>query len=834
MSLAWFRSFAFSKSHSPKQRRRRRSARSTTLGLSLERLEDRALLAVNATTWTAVGPAPINNGLVPGSGTVSGRITTIAADPTNANTIYVGGADGGVWKTTNGGTTWKPLTDNQAVLTMGSIAIAPSNHLVIYAGTGEPNNSLDSYYGDGILKSTNGGTSWTLVGKSTFSGLAIDKIVVDPGNANILYVADNGWYTNNGNYSSGNVGVWKSTDGGTTWTDTTAGSGGISGLDTNTGIVSDLVMDPSNSSTLYAAVGAYWGETANGIYKTIDGGNTWTATSAPSGTGVGRIKLGISAAASQTLYASYSNPTNSQLLELEKSTDGGSTWTKQTATPNYMGTNGFGQGWYDTSLAVDPSNADIIYAGGTYNGGGDGFVTSRDGGSTWTDIGTGANGNGIHTDDHALTFDKNGLLLDGNDGGIWRLANSTPGSIQWTDLNTNLQLTQFTGIALSPTSINTAYGGSQDNGSEKYTGSTKWTPLLGGDGGFVRVDFTHTSTVYHEYTGISLQRSDDGGKTWADKTSGIGNDPSNFYVPYVMDSSNSSRLVLGTDHVYETTNKGDSWTAIGTPNSGGFNSSDYNVDAFATRGSTTYASAGPHVFVTTNDGASWTKIDVTGYTSDSFSDIKIDPANTATAYIVRGHFTGSAAGHVFETTNSGTSWTDISGNLPDVPTNSIVLDSLTGILYVGTDAGVYASNNGGTSWSLLGTGLPNARVVDLEFSANLNLLAAGTHGRGMWEIDTVHFVVSSSSSSVAAGTPVTITVTAEDPFGNTINGFTGVVNFTSSDKLATLSLKSHTFVAADNGTFQFTVTFATAGNQTVTATGKTNATITGKAKVSVT
>ncbi|HEV3024949.1 MAG TPA: hypothetical protein VGX76_20885, partial [Pirellulales bacterium] len=284
----------------------------------------------------------------------------------------------------------------------------------------------------------------------------------------------------------------------------------------------------------------------------------------------------------------------------------------------------------------------------------------------------------------------------------------------------------------------------------------------------------------------------------------------------------------------ETTNKGDSWSAIGTPGVGGFNAGDYNVDALATLGSTTYASAGPHVFVTTNDGSSWTQIDVTGYTSDSFSDIKIDPTNTGTAYIVRGHFTGSAAGHVFETTNTGTTWTDISGNLPDVPTNAIVLDKLTGILYIGTDAGVYASNNGGTSWSLLGTGLPNARVVDLEFAASLNLLAAGTHGRGAWEIDTVHFVVTSSVGSVATGTPVTITVTAEDPFGNTITGFTGEVDFKTSDKLGVLSTIKHTFVALDNGKFQFTVTFNTKGNQTVTATDKANSTITAKVKVSVT
>jgi photosystem II stability/assembly factor-like uncharacterized protein len=732
----------------------------------LELLEDRTLLSsgitLSTTSWTPIGPAPIVNTFGLGNLPASGRIATIAADPTNANTIYIGAAGGGVWKTTDGGTTWSPLTDNQATLSMGAIAVAPSNPNIIYAGTGEPDNSNDSFYGRGILKSTDAGATWALLtgnaGVNEFDRKNIAKIVVDPTNANTVYVAvTQGTY--NGILSTN--GIYKSTDGGQTWTNSTAG------ITTDPlAFFTDVVLDPTRTQTLYAAVGTYIGDAANGVYRSTDGGTTWSiAGNFPMGSGDGLIKVAIAPSAPQTLFASIATPgLPAGLLEMLMTTDGGTTWTALTKTPNYMGN----QGWYNTSLAVDPSNPNIVYAGGQNSSGfgqvakAKGFIESTDGGNTWTDIATGAaNQSGPHTDHHAIAFDANGKLLDGTDGGIWRLDNPNPKNVVWTDINGNLNTITFTGIALDPTNPSIAYGGSQDNGTEKFTGSLGWTQIGKFDGGFVRVDPTHPNTVYSTYEdnggGGWFLRSDDGGTTWESLMNGInGNDSGNFFVPYVMDPSNSSRLVLGTNRVYETTDRANHWTPISTPNANGWNSSQPIGALGLPFGdpNTIYAITGDaHLFVTTDHGNSWHQRDIPGLAPffiniSPMAGIAVDPANEAVAYVVVDEFSGRSGGYIFRTSDFGQHWTDISGNLPNVPTSVIVLDSRTHVLYVGTDIGVYASNNGGATWARFQTGMPNVRVVDLELCPALNILAAGTNGRGMWEISVP---TGASSSAMVAG-----------------------------------------------------------------------------------
>jgi photosystem II stability/assembly factor-like uncharacterized protein len=738
-------------------------------------LEDRNLLssgiALSATSWTPIGPAPIvssliPNGLDPGNTPVTGRIAALAADPTNANIIYVAAAGGGVWKTTDGGTTWSPLTDNQATLSMGAIAVAPSNPNVIYAGTGEASNSIDSYYGRGILKSTDAGATWTLLsgnaGVNEFDRRSISKIIVDPTNANTVYVALT-WGPENGVWPS-SFGIFKSTDGGQTWTNTTAG------ITTDPlAWFTDVVLDPVNPQTLYAAAGTFIGNAANGVYKSSDGGATWsTAGNFPMGSSDGLIKLAIAPSAPQTLYASITDPSSGGLLEMMKTTDDGRTWTALTKTPDYMGN----QGWYNPSLAVDPFNPNIVYAGGTNTTGQNqklkGLIESTDGGNSWADISTGtSNKTGPHTDQHAFAFDANGKLLDGNDGGIWRLDNPDPKNVVWADINANLNTITFTGIALDPTNPSIAYGGSQDNGTEKFTGSVGWTQFGKNDGGYVRVDPSNPSTVYFTYNHSSASwflRSDDGGTTAESLMYGINpNEPANFYVPYVMDPSNSSRLVLGTNRVYETTDRADHWSPISTPNVNGWNSSQPISALGLPSGNpnTAYAITNDgHVFVTTDHGNTWHERDIPGFSAHiiagaPLAGIAVDPAHEAVAYVVVDQFSGGPDGHVYRTADYGQHWTDISGNLPDTPTTAIILDSRTNMLYVGTDIGVYSSSNGGATWAPFQTGLPNVRVVDLELCPALNILAAGTHGRGMWEI-----LVPAPSSSNANVSAVPLTMTS--------------------------------------------------------------------------
>jgi photosystem II stability/assembly factor-like uncharacterized protein len=796
-------------------------------------------VTLSPTRWAAIGPASIQAG-VGQAGLNSGRLTGIAADPTNANVIYIAAAGGGVWKTTNAGTSWTPLTDNMPTLFMGSIAVAPSAPNIVYAGSGESNNSADCFYGRGIYKTNNGGASWRLLGGSIFNGASIAKIVVDPNNPNLVYVAVAGDPENG--FPSGNVGVWKSTNGGDTWTNTTISPvTGIPGYDHDNGEISDLVMDPNNHQTLYAADGPYAGDAASGIYKTTNGGATWApAGNAPTGPDLGRIALAIGPDSS--VYAAITASGNGSaqfgtLYEMVKSTDGGATWN-QLPAPDYL----HFQGWYDTTLAVDPLHANTVYAGGTLNFGAPGFIRSTDGGQTWTDISVGANGNGIHTDDHALAFDAQDRLLDGNDGGIWRLENTTDGSILWSDLNSNLQITQFGGIALDPSNINTVYGGSQDNGTEKFTGSPVWNQVFGNDGGFVRVDFTNPNVVFQESQDISLQRSTDGGMTWNDATSGINyGDPHNFYVPYVMDPSNSSRLLLGTDRVYESTDSGQSWTAITAPGANGWNSSS-PIDALAVAKSdpnTIYVSTGGlagefgsdhHIFVTHDGGATWQQTDVPGF-NDRFPDITVDPTNSMVAYTTRDVFNTGPDGHVFKTTDGGADWVDISGNLPNVPVKSIILDPRSGDLFAGTDIGVYASSNGGTTWARLGEGLPNVCVFDMDFNAGENVLAVGTHGRGAWEIATTHLLVTSSTSLPMAGVPFTITVTAQDAFNNTMTGYSGTIHFTDSRQGVLPA--DYTFQPGDHGTKTFTIVLVTPGRQAIWATDTINNAVTGMVEVTV-
>lgn len=742
----------------------------------LELLEVRNLLSsgipLSTTSWTPIGPAPIvsssiPNSLDPGNSPVSGRIAAVAADPTNANIIYVAAAGGGVWKTTDGGTTWSPLTDRQATLSMGAIAVAPSNPNIIYAGTGEADNSIDSFYGRGLLKSTDAGATWTLLtgnaGVNEFDRKAVSRILINPTDPNTVYVAV---ATGGMNGRVGPYGFYKSSDGGITWTNTMA-----SVITDPTADFTDAVLDPSNPQTLYVAVDyPFTAKAESGVYKSTDAGATWSiAGNFPMGVG-GAIQLAIAPSAPQTLFAAIADPNSGGLLEMMKTSDGGNTWTALTNTPNYMGN----QGWYHTALAVDPSNANIVYAGGQNSTAqGKGFIESTDGGNTWTDISTTTpNKSGPHTDHHAIAFDAKGKLLDGNDGGIWLLEGSDPKNASWTDLNGNLNTITFTGIALDPSDPNIAYGGSQDNGTEKFTGSLGWTAFTGYDGGFVRVDPTNPSTVYftHQYMqngNAWFLRSDDGGITSESLTNGINNnDPGPFYIHYVMDPSNSPRLVLGTNRVYETTNGAYNWTPISAPFTNGWNTARGITGLGVACGdpNTIYADVGSGaIFVTTDHGATWHERDIPGIANVNsatkpLGDFAVDPNNEAVAYVtfdMFSHDLGGSVGHVFRTSDYGQHWTDISGNLPDTPTSAIVLDSRTNTLYVGTDIGVYSSSNGGATWAPFQTGMPNVRVVDLELCPALNILAAGTHGRGMWEI-----LVPAPSSSNANVSAVPLTMTS--------------------------------------------------------------------------
>jgi hypothetical protein len=678
--------------------------------------------------WSGIGPAPIANGQRPSGGPVSGRIAGIAADPANANILYIAAAGGGVWKTADGGGNWTPLTDTQTTLSMGAIAVAPSNGSVIYAGTGEANNSGDSNFGRGLLVSTNGGTTFTLqTAGGAFDRKTVAEIAVDPTNANIVYVAIAGGGVNG---LGGNNGIWRSADGGTTWTNTTA-------TITTTQPWTSVRIDPNSPSTLYAAVGNISGNNANGVYKTTNSGTTWTGPLALAGgfssTTSGRIAVAVSKSNSQVVYMSAQGISPfGALYKLERSDNGGTTWTDLTAgTPNYMG----GQGWYDTTLIVDPSNSAIVYAAGA--AGSNSVIRSTNSGVNWTDIST-AGGTGPHADHHAAAFDSSGRFLDGDDGGIYRY---DPAGPSWSQLNGTataafLNTIQFQGIGLHPTDINNALGGSQDNGTSHYTGLLSWSLVEGGDGGLVKFSKTNPLRVYHQSPVDSFgsanffRTSINGGTTWTGATSGITDNTDttqNFYSPFVVYTNNGDHVLYGARHLFETTNSGTSWSALGAA----FANNIDSIGATIADANTIYVSAGGNTFITINHGTTWTQHNLP--VGGTVADIQVDPSNAQIAYAVVRNFT--SGGNVFKTTSGGATWTNISGNLPALPAWSFQLDP-NGIYYVGNDTGVFLSVNGGTTWTPVGTGLPEAQVFQIELNTSLGVLGAATHGRGAWEIYT--------------------------------------------------------------------------------------------------
>ena len=687
-------------------------------------------IPLNHVGWTPIGPGPLSTTSSPNANfNVSGRIAAVAAHPTDPNTIYVAAAGGGVWETTSGGTTWTPLTDTQTTLSMGAIAIGTNNPSMIYAGTGEANNSGDSNHGLGILVTTDGGATWTLStgpsGIFNTNRLTTSQIAVDPTNANVAYAAMAAFGVNG---VSGGTGIYKTTDGGATWTNKTASIDSLNPW-------SAVAVDPNNTQSIYAAVGRTRGASTNGVYKSTDGGASWSLlTNAPNGLTTGRFAIAVSKSNSSIVYVSVSNPSTSAVLSVMQSNNGGATFATVTPT-NYMGD----QGWYDTTIIVDPSNSAIVYVAGS--AGANSILRSINSGVSWTDISGGGapNFSSPHPDHHGAAFDANGKFLDGGDGGIYRLDDPTVPS--WSDLNGNLETIQFQGVGLHPTDPNKAIGGSQDNGTEIFGGSVIWAETDGGDGGFAKFSPTNGLRAYHQIPVASFgsnffRRSDDGGNTWTTYTNSIVADKSfqNFYAPFVVDPSNGDRVLYGTRNVWETINGGAAWTALSTVGTAGWNPSSFNVNAIGLAPSDTntiYAAASGHIFGTSNHGVSWTEDSISG--NPHVADLQVDAASATTVYAVINRF--NAAGTVFRTTNGGATWTSITGNLPIEPVWSLQIDPI-GVLYVGTDDGVYATTNSGTTWSRFGTGLPDAQVFQLDLNSSELILAAATHGRSAWEIST--------------------------------------------------------------------------------------------------
>jgi hypothetical protein len=442
-------------------------------------------------------------------------------------------------------------------------------------------------------------------------------------------------------------------------------------------------------------------------------------------------------------------------------------------------------------------------------------VQSIDGGNSWTIY------SNIHPDAHAFVFSHDGsILYIGNDGGMWSTTQMTSTNITWNNLNTGLATEQFyPGLSISANDVTIGFGGTQDNGTEAYSGTTTWNVVACGDGGETAIDSTtNPVTVYTNCITATLYKSTDGGHNFVVAQNGINpNDRSNWTPPVTMDPANSQRLYFGTQFVYQTTNAAGLWTAISPDLTNGGNLTAIAVSP-VNANTVWAASDDSRVSVTQNalagTGAVWTNVTGTGMLPNRYiTAMAADPQQAGTAYMTCSGFSGYGdnLGHVFMTTNSGGTWTDISGNLPNIPANDIAIDPLAAnTFYVATDFGVFYTTNGGVAWATLVTGLPRVAVTSLKLHPSRNLFAA-THGRSMWEtnvasVTSIPSIVSLSPSTAVAGAAgFTLTVNGGAFTPTAVvqwNGANLTTSFVSSTQL-TATVPATDLTAA--GTAQVTV-----------------------------
>jgi photosystem II stability/assembly factor-like uncharacterized protein len=672
------------------------------------------------TSWSFIGPQPLADPHDPSS-LFSGRVTALAVDPTNEEVVYAGAAEGGLWKTTDGGQTWTELTDHQGSLSSGSIAIDPNNPSTIYYGTGEEDFFGFEYPGNGILKSTDSGTTWSVV-SSLFAGSFVGGIAVSPSNSNLLMAVAEG--------GSGN-GIWRSTNAGLNWSRVTSCPSAGTGL----------AFDPTGD-TIYA------GCESGQLFKSTDAGVTWTqinSNAMPSGFS-GAVSIAVSKSSPSTVYVSYGGFSGSALY---KTTNAGSSWTQ-------LATQCFTQCPYNNVVTVDPTNPNVVFVGEVN------FHRSLDGGSTW-DFPSG-NGPTLHADNHAFAFSPAGdKLYVGDDGGVFSSTNftvTTSGSVTWTDLNSTLAITQFyPGMVSDPNNINDAVGGTQDNGSNHYIGALQWAKVFCCDGGYAGMDFTNPSTFYVTCQDECIWKTTDDGNSFTQVETGItGTDGFNFINPLVLDPSNHQRLYYAAGQLYQSTNGASSWIQVTSPS---FLVGTNAVAPAPNNENVVYLASGNVIWVTSNalSGASatWTRRNTGLSAFANITAIAVDPTNYNTAYVTAGGFTGGGK-HVFRTTNEGVNWVDISGSLPDIPAENIVIDyAFPGTLYLATDAGIYATSNFGGTWTPVVNGLPNVVVMSLELHQLTRILRAGTYGRSAWDLQlpkpTPPCTASTTNPSVTICTP---------------------------------------------------------------------------------
>jgi photosystem II stability/assembly factor-like uncharacterized protein len=675
---------------------------------------------------------------------IGGRITDLAIHPSDLNTIYVAAASGGVLKTTDLGNTWENTFSQASVISVGAVAIDPNNPDVLYAGTGEANASSYSFIGDGIYKTTNGGTTWENVGLN--ASAYVGRILVDYSNSENVFVAACGNLFSVG----GERGIYRSQNGGINWEQILFVNDSTSGV--------DLVQHPENPEILYAAMWERkrglnsrnsFGD-GSGIWKSTDGGDTWEemTSGVPTGSNVGRIGLAIAKSNPDVLYAIYDLPNYE--VNVFRTDDGGFSWNQTNDNALYGMNSSFG--WYFGQIRVDPENENRVYVFGVE------MYRSDNGGDSWIVLADYGNTYEIHVDHHAMYIDENtGRIFEGNDGGLYISDNLGD---DWQKLN-KLGITQFYDIEIDYLLPHRLYGGTQDNNTVRtLTGATdSWQAILGGDGFYSLVDYTNSNIIYAESQYGGLAKSTNGGGSFNYIAGQMENDRINWSAPLIMHPEYPETLYFGTHRVWKTTDGGSYWTVVSGDltqgGSGGFHTLTTLAISSLNPAIVLAGSADGRVHISTTNGLVWTDI-TEGLPARWITRVETDPFDENTIYTtVSGFRWDEEEPHVYKSTDLGENWTSISGNLPDLPVNNIKMDPENeGHMFVATDAGVYYTEDGGEYWENIMSNLPNVPVTAMKIHNPTRKLVIGTYGISAYSLN-LDYLVGVQENSIEASAELT-------------------------------------------------------------------------------
>lgn len=676
--------------------------------------------------WQSVGPYSFTD---TGSWSAGqGRVNCVTVDPNNPNTYYVGAPVGGIWKTTDAGVTWAPLTDYLPQIGVSGIAVDPTNSNILYITTGD-DDAGDSYF-VGVKKSIDGGITWNSTG--SISGNSANEIYVDPTNNQIIWVATSS-------------GLYKSINGGTTW------------ILKRSGDIKDFKLKPENSNIIYAV-------TSNTFYKSTNGGTTFSVIS--SGLPVSSSRLTIDVTPANPEYVYVLSATSNAFQGIYKSTNSGASFAKTSESDDIF--DGSNQAWYDMALAVSNTNANTLFVG-VLN-----VWKSTDGGNNFNRINSWNSDTEpayTHADIHFLRY-YNGVLFAGTDGGIFR---STNNGTSFSNLTTGLAIGQFYRISVSKQSAGNIVGGLQDNGGFARSNS-QWYNYHGADGMDAAVNPLNRNQYYgFIQNGGALYKTEDGGLSSIYVASGPSS--GNWVTPLV--ANNEGELYAGYSQLYKLTNN--AWVQVSNYF---FGSNLTQIEIDPSNNNIIYVSLGLDLYKSIDKGVNFTPLSYF-FEGSAISSIEVNNHNSNILYMT----TSGSIGRVYKSTDGGDSWSDISANLPSESKNVVRHQkyNANNPIYVGTYLGVYYLDDTTSNWQLFSTNLPNAEVTDLEITEIDGIITASTYGRGVWQsaipvvlptTDLALLEITQPLTSVACG-EVSPVIKVKNSGASTINQIN--INYTIDD-----------------------------------------------------